>query len=88
MIEDSADYYLYGCCLSTAFGFIIGEAFGDSRRYRKCLEEANADLRDQLQNAPPCTPTLQCELDQQRKVINNIHKRVVAVSKGLEKPAR
>ena len=70
-----------------ALGFIIGEAFGDSRRHGKCLEETNADLRDQLQNALPRTPTLQRELDQQRKVINDIHKRVVAVSKGLEKPA-
>jgi len=31
--------------LSAAFGFIIGDAFGDTVRHRKCLERAN-------QNAP------------------------------------
>jgi hypothetical protein len=75
-----------GVLLSAAFGFIVGDAFGDQTRHRKCLEQANEDLRDQLQNTQPCTPTLQSALDQQRRVINDIHKRVVAVQKGLEKP--
>ena len=72
--------------LSAAFGFLIGEACGDSARHRKCLEESNADLRDQLQQ--PRSQDLLRELEQQRKVINDIHKRILAVSKGLEKPAR
>ena len=71
--------------LSAAFGFLIGEAYGDQTRHRKCLEQANADLRDQLQNAQPCASSLQGALDQQRRVINDIHKRVVAVTKSLEK---
>jgi hypothetical protein len=87
MIEESAAFLPIWMLLSAAFGFMIGEAYGDQARYRKCLEQANADLRDQLQNAQPCTPTLQCELDQQRHVINDIHKRVVAVTKTLEKRA-
>jgi hypothetical protein len=33
----------------------------------------------------PCTPDLQDALDQQRRVINDTHKRVVAVTKALEK---
>jgi len=76
-----------GTLLSAAFGFLIGEAFGDSRRHRKCLEQANEDLREQLQNNPSNTTNLRSALDQQRRVINDIHKRVIAVTKGLQKHA-
>ena len=76
-----------GVLLSASFGFLIGEAFGDSRRHRKCLEHENEDLREQLQNNPSNTTNLRSALDQQRRVINDIHKRVIAVTKGLQKPA-
>ena len=62
--------------------------FDDSRRHRKCLEQANEDLREQLQNNPSNTTNLRSALDQQRRVINDIHKRVIAVTKGLEKQPR
>jgi uncharacterized protein YlxW (UPF0749 family) len=87
MIDEVAASLPIWIFLSIVLGFMMGEAVGDSHRHRKCLEQANEDLRDQLQNAQPSTPTLQRALDQQRRVINDIHKRVVAVSKGLEKPA-
>ena len=87
MIDESAAFLPIWMVLSAAFGFMIGEAYGDQARHRKCLEQANDDLRDQLRNAEPCTPTLQCELKQQRRVINDIHKRVVAVTKSLENQA-
>ena len=86
MITESAAFLPIWMVLSAAFGFMIGEAYGDQARHRKSLEQANADLRNQLQNAQPCTPTLLCELNQQRKVINDTHKRVVAVTKSLQKP--
>ena len=86
MIE--APEVFLGVLLSASFGFLIGEAFGDSRRHRKCLEQANEDLREQLQNNPSNTTLLRSALDQQRRVINDIHKRILAVSKGVEKPAR
>ena len=87
MIEESAAFLPIWMVLSAAFGFMIGEAYGDQARHRKCLEQANDDLRNKLQNAEPCTPTLQCELKLQRRVINDIHKRILAVTKGLEKRA-
>ena len=87
MIDESAAVLPMWMLLSAAFGFIVGEAFGDSRRHRKCLEETNNDLRDQLENTQACTSTLQSALNQQRRIVNDIHKRVVAVSKGLEKRA-
>jgi methylthioribose-1-phosphate isomerase len=86
MIEEAQAFIPAWMLLSAAFGFIVGETCGDHFRHRKCLEQANADLRDQLQNTQPCAPSLQSALDQQRRVINDIHKRVVAVQKGLEKP--
>lgn len=45
MIDSTADFLPIYMVLSAAFGFIVGDAFGDSRRHRKCLEEANHDLR-------------------------------------------
>ena len=87
MIEEAADFIPIWMVLSAAFGFIVGEAYGDQARHRKCLEQANADLRDQLQNAHTCSPSMQTALDQQRRIINDIHRRVVAVTKSLEKRA-
>jgi hypothetical protein len=46
----------------------------------RCLEQANKDLREQLQNNPSIAPNLQSALDQQRRVINDIHKLILAVS--------
>jgi septal ring factor EnvC (AmiA/AmiB activator) len=87
MIENPADFLPMWMLLSAAFGFLAGEAYGDQARHRKCLEQANADLRDQLNTAPSRTPELQQALQQQRQVINDIHKRLIAVTKGLEKRA-
>jgi hypothetical protein len=71
--------------LSAAFGFIAGEACGDHFRHRKCLEQTNAELRDQLQQSRLSTEPIGQALKQQRGVINDIHRRLVAVTKGLEK---
>ena len=49
--ETAADFLPVWMLLSAAFGFIIGDAIGDSSRHRKCLEQANADLREQLDGA-------------------------------------
>ena len=87
MIEEAQGFIPIWMLLSAAFGFIVGEAYGYQARHRKCLEQANADLRDQLQDTESWTPSLQSELDQQRHVINDIHKRIVAVTKSLEKRA-
>ena len=81
MIENSADFLPSWMVLSAAFGLIVGEAWGNNSHHRKCLEQANEDLRDQLQKAHPCEEQLHQALKQQRSVINDIHKHVVAVSK-------
>ncbi len=85
MIEDSANFLPIWMLLSAAFGFLIGDAFGDSTRHRKCLEQINDDLRDKLEKARADEQPLRRELNQQRGVLNDLHKRIVAVTKGLEK---
>ena len=82
MIEEAQDFIPIWMLLSAAFGFLIGESFGDSSRHRKCLEQINDDLRDQVDKAEE---QVQRELKQQRAVINDIHKRMTAVTKGLQK---
>lgn len=85
MIENSADYLPIWMLLSAAFGFIIGDAFGDSTRHRKCLEQANEDLHDALEKAQPCEEPIQRQLKRQRGILNDLHKQMTAVTKALQK---
>jgi len=86
MIDESAAVLPIWMLLSATFGFMIGEAVGGQARVRKYLEQANDDLREQLRAARPETSHLEQELTQQRRVINDIHKRIAAVTKGFQKP--
>ncbi|MGA8740150.1 MAG: hypothetical protein WB561_03070 [Terracidiphilus sp.] len=85
MIENYADLIPLWMLLSAAFGFLAGDAFGDSTRHRKCLEQANDDLRDELEKARANEGPLRLQLKQQRGVINDIHKHILAVTKALQK---
>ena len=84
MIDESAAVLPLWMLIAAAFGFMIGEAVGGHARVRKYLEQANDELREQLQAAQPSASTLQQELRQQRRVINDIHKLVTAVTKTLK----
>lgn len=87
MIVDQATAVLpIWMILSAAFGFLVGEACGDNHRHRKYLEQANAELRDRLQQPAACAEPLHDELKHQRGVLHDIHRRLVAVTKCLEKP--
>jgi hypothetical protein len=48
--------------ISAAFGFMLGEALGGQGRIRKYLEQANDDLREQLQQGRPGESKLSEEL--------------------------
>ena len=85
MTDDPAAFIPIWMLLSAAFGFIIGEACGDNFRHRKCLEQANDDLREELANPRINEKPLLRELRQQRGEINDIHKQILAVSKALKK---
>jgi hypothetical protein len=85
MIENFADFLPIWILSSAGFGFLAGEALGDSRRHRKCLEQANNDLRDRLDEARAGGEPVHRQLKQQRGVINDIHKQMSAVTKALQK---
>ena len=87
MIENSADFIPIWMVLSAAFGFIVGDAFGDSTRHRKCLEQVNDDLRDELDKHRANEEPLHQAIKQQRGAIKDINKQITAVTKGLAKPA-
>ena len=53
MIDESAAVLPLWMLISATFGFMIGEALGGQARVRKYLEQANDDLRDQIQEAHP-----------------------------------
>ena len=83
--ESAADFLPIWMLLSAAFGFLIGDAFGDSTRHRNRLQQANADLRGRLEKTHVCEEPVRQAIKQQCGVLNDIHKHVTAVSKGLEK---
>jgi hypothetical protein len=84
MTEDVAFVALW-MFMSAAFGFMIGDAFGDSTRHRRCLEEANDDLRDEVEKARANEEPLLQELKQQRGILDDIHRYLLPVPKGSEK---
>ena len=85
MIESSADFVPIWMLIAAGFGFIAGEVCGDYRRHRHCLQQANDELRERLEEAAADTKPIQRAIKEQRGVINDIHCRLLAVSKGLEK---
>jgi hypothetical protein len=86
MIDESAALLPMWMVLSAAFGFIIGDLCGDLYRHRKCLEQDNADLRAQLDQNSSNDQAQRRELKQQRGILNDIHKQILVVTKGLSKP--
>ncbi len=85
MIDEATAVLPLWMLLSSAFGFIVGEACGDRYRHRKCLEEINADLRSQLEKAGSEETSIYKELKHQRGELNDIHKLLTTVTKALEK---
>jgi len=79
--EDTA-YILMWMLIVFSLGFIIGWTGGEELSRRRCAEEKVEDLRGQLEEAA----TQQRQLQLMRSVLNDTHKRILAVSKGLEKP--
>jgi len=84
MIEKSVDALPIWMLLSAIFGFIAGELCGDLARRRKCLQQANEKLRNQLEKSPVPNRPLHRELKHQRSVLHDIHKHVLAVTKALQ----
>jgi len=71
--------------LSAAFGFIIGETYCGLLRQRKRLQETTEELRKRLDEPATSNNSIHRAINPQRGVINDIHRRLLAVSKALEK---
>jgi len=84
MIEQAA-HLVQWMPLTAAITFILGEAYGDLLHRRKRLRELTEELEDRLQQASLDMKPIERALKEQRGVINDIHSRLLAVSKGLEK---
>ena len=85
IINEATAFVPIWMVLAAAFGFLAGEACGDLSRHRKCLEKTNSDLREQIEKARTGEEPMCRELKRLRGEINDIHKRIVAVTKSLEK---
>lgn len=85
MIEHSEDFLPLWMLIAAGFGFLAGELCGDHRRHLTCVQQANEQLRDQLEKTMVDAQPIKRALKEQRGVINDIHRRLVAVSQGLKK---
>jgi len=71
--------------LALGTGLALGWVAGDETRRRKNAEQQLVDLRQKHQPTPLETQPVLRILNQQRGMLNDIHKRVLAVSKYLGK---
>ena len=85
MTEDTV-YILLWMLIVFSMGFVIGWAFGEELERRRCAEEQVEDLRDQLKHAG--TLGLDRRLRLMHSTLNDAHKLILAVSKGLQKQPR
>jgi hypothetical protein len=74
--------------MAAGTGLVAGWAIGDLlRRYRQGVEQLDA-LRRQLPQPYFAVLFQERQLREMRSVINDAHKHILAVSKGLEKQPR
>jgi len=73
--------------LSVGVGLLAGWFWADEVRRRKNAEAKAGDLAQQLKKMSFKTPPPEAQLKKIAVVLNDAHKHIVAVSKGLQKPA-
>jgi septal ring factor EnvC (AmiA/AmiB activator) len=88
MTDNPTDILPLWMLIAASFGLMIGWTCGDEVRRRKNVEQQLDDLHERLGQSTSDVPSLTRMIKEQRGVINDIHKRLVAVSKGLQKQPR
>jgi hypothetical protein len=84
-MNDHTTAVLFGILLATALDLVAGWAIGDlTRRYRQGVRELDS-LRRQLPEPYSAVLFQQRQLREIRSVLNDAHRLIHAVSKGLEK---
>jgi hypothetical protein len=87
-MKDNTVWILLYMLLAAAFAYMIGWISGDQVSRRKSAEQRLAELTSYLPRIWSKASDQQHELKQMRSVLNDAHKQIVAVSKGLKNPAR
>ena len=76
-------FYMF---LSACLGFVIGWVCGEQVARRQNAEEMVEDLHQRLEEARSESLTPERQLKEIRGVLNDVHKHILVVSKGLRKP--
>ncbi len=84
MIDESAALLPIWMLMSAAFGFIVGDAFGDSTRHGSVSSKPTTIFTNSSRRPAPANAAT-TGTQRQRGVINDIHKQIAAVTKGLQK---
>jgi hypothetical protein len=80
-MNEGNSYILLYMLLFLSFGFVMGLGFGEQTGRRRGAEQLVQELRDRLKSPAD----LASQLKQLRGVLNDVHKKISAVSKSLEK---
>jgi hypothetical protein len=80
-MNEGNSYILLYMLIAVALGSIMGLGFGEQTGRRKGAEDLVRELRDRLES-PPDTAR---QLKHLQGVLNDVHKKITAVSKSLEK---
>lgn len=78
-------YQTLDLLLALGLGLAVGWTAGDQTRRRKYAEQQLAELSKKHEQPAIETQPIIRILTQQRGILNDIHKRIMAVSKGLQK---
>ena len=73
--------------LAAGVGLTLGWACGQQVCRRKNAEAMVVDLRRHVPSAATIDKAQDRQLKEMRSVLNDAHKHILAVSKGLQKPA-
>jgi hypothetical protein len=73
--------------MAVAVGFIIGWVCGEQLAHRVNAEAMVEELRQRLEQASSQTPQDR-QLREMRSILNDAHKHILAVSKGLKNQPR
>ena len=82
-MSDTIVSILFYMSITAVLGFLIGWLCGEQVARRKSAEATVQELRERLEQTSSDTPQDR-QLHQMRRVLNDAHKHILAVSKGLK----
>ena len=86
-MSDTIVSIMFYVFVAVVLGFMIGWLCGEQVARRKNAEATVQELRERLEQASSETSQYR-QLGQMRRVLNDAHKHILAVSKGLENRPR